>query len=124
LDCDDSQPTVFEGATEVYDGLDNNCNGLTDEGFEFIPDAFSPNQDGDYDYFVIDRLLPEEHVAIKVFNRWGGLVYESSDYQNDWNGFSNVGGHAGEEMSVGTYYYEIELQFSKKTYSGYITLWR
>jgi gliding motility-associated-like protein len=124
LDCDDSQPSVFEGATEVYDALDNNCNGLIDEGFEFIPDAFSPNQDGDYDYFVIDRLLPQEHVAIKVFNRWGGLMYEASDYQNDWNGFSNVGGHSGEEMAVGTYYYEIELQFSKKTYSGYITLWR
>jgi gliding motility-associated-like protein len=124
LDCDDSQPSVFEGATEVYDALDNNCNGLVDEGFEFIPDAFSPNQDGDYDYFVIDRLLPQEHVVIKVFNRWGGLMYEASDYQNDWNGFSNVGGHSGEEMAVGTYYYEIELQFSKKTYSGYITLWR
>ena len=80
--------------------------------------------DGDYDLFVIDRLLPQEKVSIKVYNRWGGLMYESSEYQNDWNGTSNVGGHAGEEMAVGTYFYEIELNFSNKTYSGYITLWR
>ncbi|MBM3428033.1 MAG: T9SS type B sorting domain-containing protein, partial [Bacteroidetes bacterium] len=124
MDCNDVQPSVFIGATEVNDGLDNDCDDLVDEGFEFIPDAFSPNGDGDYDQFVIDRLLPQEHVSFKVFNRWGGLVYESSDYKNDWNGHSNVGVNAGEEMAVGTYFYEIELQYSKKTYSGYITLWR
>jgi gliding motility-associated-like protein len=124
LDCNDAVSTAYPGASEVYDAWDNNCDGLINEGFEFIPDAFSPNNDGDYDTFVIDRLMPQETVSFKVYNRWGALVYSADNYQNDWNGKSNVGTHAGEDLVVGTYYYEIELSFSKKNYSGYITLWR
>ncbi len=32
FDCDDSDPDVFPGATEVCDGVDNNCDGTIDEG--------------------------------------------------------------------------------------------
>jgi gliding motility-associated-like protein len=124
LDCNDAVSTAYPGASEVNDAWDNNCDGLINEGFEFIPDAFSPNNDGDYDTFVIDRLMPQETVSFKVYNRWGALVYSADNYHNDWNGKSNVGTHTGEDLVVGTYYYEIELSFSKKNYSGYITLWR
>ncbi len=34
-DCDDSNDTVFEGASELCDGLDNDCNGRADDGVEF-----------------------------------------------------------------------------------------
>lgn len=37
-DCNDSAPTIYTGALETCDGLDNNCNGVKDEGFD---------QDGD-----------------------------------------------------------------------------
>lgn len=30
-DCDDSNPNIYFGASEVQDGIDNNCNGLVDE---------------------------------------------------------------------------------------------
>ena len=32
LDCDDTNPAVFTGATEVLDGVDNDCDGQVDEG--------------------------------------------------------------------------------------------
>ncbi len=32
IDCNDGDPRVHPGAVEVNDGLDNNCNGLVDEG--------------------------------------------------------------------------------------------
>jgi|GEM_PF-7103691 hypothetical protein len=32
-DCDDAQKTVNPGAIEIFDGIDNNCNGTIDEGF-------------------------------------------------------------------------------------------
>ncbi len=44
-DCDDSDPSVFPGAIETCDGLDNNCNSLIDEGLLFTD--YWPDSDGD-----------------------------------------------------------------------------
>jgi gliding motility-associated-like protein len=38
------------------------------------------------DYFQIKGLESVPDKKIKIYNRWGKLVYTSDDYQNDWNG--------------------------------------
>ena len=43
-DCDDTNPDVNPGATEICDGVDNNCDGNTDEGVE---STFYADTDGD-----------------------------------------------------------------------------
>jgi len=43
-DCDDADPTIFPGATELCDGVDNNCNGQIDEG---VLSIFYADVDGD-----------------------------------------------------------------------------
>ena len=53
----------------------------------YIPNAFSPNGDGVNDVFKIetdDVILYEFNM--KVFNRWGTLMFESDDYSKGWNG--------------------------------------
>jgi gliding motility-associated-like protein len=53
----------------------------------YIPNAFSPNGDGVNDVFKIetgDVILYEFNM--KVFNRWGTLMFESDDYSRGWNG--------------------------------------
>jgi Putative metal-binding motif/Secretion system C-terminal sorting domain len=45
-DCDDTDNTVYPGATEVCDGLDNDCNGQFDEGLTFLNYYFDGDSDG------------------------------------------------------------------------------
>jgi gliding motility-associated-like protein len=91
----------------------------------FIPEGFSPNEDGSHDYFVIEDGEGYK-IDIKVFNRWGSLVYEMDDYKapNWWNGTSNRGTKIGEYLPDGTYYYVIDLNDGNKPRVRYITLKR
>ncbi|MEO0726246.1 MAG: gliding motility-associated C-terminal domain-containing protein [Bacteroidota bacterium] len=66
----------------------------------FVPNAFSPNQDGQNDFFYLqtkENLIIEE---FRVFDRWGGLIFEVKDRMNNlssdgWNGM--MGGQAAPE---------------------------
>jgi gliding motility-associated-like protein len=87
----------------------------------FIPEGFSPNGDGINDYFIIkgaDKYI----VDLKVFNRWGNLVYESKHYQNDWDGISNSGLLISTKLPDGTYYYIVNFNNGEKETIGYITI--
>ena len=42
-----------------------------------------------------------EIVQFTIFNRWGNIVFQTNDYQNDWNGKDKQ----GKELSEGVYSY-------------------
>ena len=69
----------------------------------FMPDAFTPNNDG-----VNDRYLPvdaDKHDIIQflVLNRWGEVIYESKGRtSNGWDGK-----HRGTNAEMGTYHYSL-----------------
>ncbi len=59
---------------------------------------------------------------MQVFNRWGGLVFESKggdSYTNPWDGTNE-----GKELAVGTYYYIIDLNTGDAPQTGPITIIR
>jgi gliding motility-associated-like protein len=103
--------------TIVYTIMNPLCGELSDtihvvgslcDGFDpIIPTVITPgNLDGKNDVFTIDFLTvmyPTCHVVI--FNRWGSVVYESTGYDEPWNGTSLK----GEVLPMGTYFYRIEL---------------
>lgn len=70
-------------------------------------DFFSPNNDGYNDQFIILNVLNYPTNYLKVFNRWGEMVYHASPYKNEWDGKSNqANAMLGEECSPGVYYFE------------------
>ena len=83
-----------------------------------IPNAISPNGDGQDDTWQIDHIGDYAGNHVLVFNRWGSKIFEASGYtrSNEWNGTIS-----GQPAPVGTYYYIITLG-NGKSYSGSITV--
>ncbi|QXP58519.1 Ig-like domain-containing protein [Olleya sp. HaHaR_3_96] len=76
-----------------------------------ISKAVTPNGDNYNEFFTVGGLNECGFIIdLKIFNRFGDIVYESRDYQNDWNGQSPSGsvGSAGR-LPNGTYYYVINI---------------
>ena len=96
-----------------------NCDSLS------VPGGFSPNGDGFNDLFIISDILTYPGNNLKVFSRWGNLVYDKKDYDNSWNGSSNVGLLIkGEMLPPGTYYYLLDLNNNTKPRTGFIVMKR
>ncbi len=68
----------------------------------YAPTAFSPNQDGNNDVFTLyANSVVAEILDLRVFDRWGGLVWEKPrDAPGEWDGT-----RYGEPMTIGTYVY-------------------
>ena len=52
----------------------------------YIPEAFSPNNDQTNDSFLPISYCALDDYTLKVFNRWGGMVFSSEEITNGWNG--------------------------------------
>jgi gliding motility-associated-like protein len=86
----------------------------------FVPAGISPNGDGLNDYLIIPELDSYNQIQIKIINKWGQLVYENSNYENNWDGRANKGPMAGSILPVGTYYYLITVADLPGKITGYI----
>ena len=75
-----------------------------------IPNGITPNGDGINDAFEILNSSCCAYISIKVFNRWGNLVYQNADYKNDWKGTNEK----GTLLVQGTYFILIELPDGNK----------
>ena len=70
-----------------------------------LPNAFTPNADGQNDLFIPRGRCFVDRVEFRVFNRWGQLVFETEDPALNWNG-TNLN---GEALASGTYYYVVQV---------------
>ena len=72
--------------------------------------GFSPNRDDVNDFFTIRGLEGHPSNKVRVFNRWGNMIFEGENYQNNWDGTWN-----GGRLPQGTYFYMVELNDASKT---------
>lgn len=85
----------------------NNCSNTASVSVTAIEDnyieptvVFTPNGDGNHDYFVIKNLDMYPVNKLQVFDRTGKVLYEKNNYSNNWNGIVN-----GGLLTKDTYFY-------------------
>ena len=87
--------------------------------------TISPNNDLINDEWIIDRIDYFPNNEIKIYNRWGSLVYSEKGYDNKnkvWKGQANAEMTIGEkDLPEGTYFYNITLG-NGTAHSGYVVL--
>jgi gliding motility-associated-like protein len=74
--------------------------------FYVLPNIFTPNNDGQNDLFQPFPFKFGESIDLKVFNRWGDVVFETKDPAILWDGKDN---ESGNVVSDGVYYYTITI---------------
>ena len=85
----------------------------------FIPSVFTPNGDGINDTWVIEGLSEFPNCLVRVFNRWGQLLFDNKGYAQPWDGV-----YDGNQCPIADYYYIIDLGTDKKTFTGTVTIKR
>jgi len=92
----------------------------------YIPNIFSPNDDGINDYFAIYGGTDVEIVTtLKIFDRYGGLVFEAQNFIPEGNAARWDGRAKGEELNPGVFVYFAEVRFrdgETAIYRGDVTL--
>lgn len=75
----------------------------------YIPNAISPNDDGINDVLDIYSNCILDDFHLKIFDRWGSLIFTSNDPANRWNGR-----RSGEALNPGIYVYVLEVVVPKR----------
>ncbi len=122
---DSNLGTYTVTATDIY-GCTNSTTGMIDIQLceTFVPEIFTPNGDGMNDGFEIKNIENYPNNTLKIFNRWGNMVYQKDRYLNEFVGYANTGDAAGQaKLPVGTYYVILNYGDDKtETYNGYLLL--
>jgi gliding motility-associated-like protein len=110
--------TLIECSTTESVKIDKDC-------YIDMPNAFSPDGDGENDYFFPRQYLSQGVIAfsMNIFNRWGQKVFETtSTTGRGWDGRFN-----DKEQPMGVYIYNITVKYKNgrdEKYTGNVTLIR
>jgi gliding motility-associated-like protein len=105
--------------TEVLANL-GGCDSIVHVQLEFescmgcayyIPNVISVNGDGINDIFMIyhENACEVDRFNINIYNRWGALVYNSSDFDFNWDAH-----YKGAPLNPGVFVYVVEMYFDNQ----------
>jgi len=129
LDCSDCPDPIIKGITRSIDYnvlvVDDNTdcqieqdirvrfnNECTNSVFH-LPNIFSPNKDGQNDFWRLYTNNPEEFISLAVFDRYGNFVFQTDDIETSWDGTFR-----GQDVVTGVYVYRVKLicPYDRKEY--------
>ena len=94
------------------------------EGDIIVRTGFSPNGDDRNDFFQIDYInlfSDTQQNKVTIYNRWGDVVFEISNYDNQTRVFTGLNKN-GNELPSGTYFYKLEFKSGRPAKTGYLSL--
>ncbi|QHS62842.1 gliding motility-associated C-terminal domain-containing protein [Chitinophaga agri] len=128
MDCDEDKDGVPDYVERfITDGRwrDNNNGGVR------VHPAMSPNNDGlGNETLMIENIDKYPDNEVTIFNRWGGTVFTTKNYNNQTNNFNgkgNAGGAKGQDVPDGSYFFIVhtkDANGNKQRYTGFIVIKR
>jgi gliding motility-associated-like protein len=107
-----TKPGIYSIEIHYYNCVEKDTIIITSTDCPFfVPNVFTPNQDGINDSFYIKGL--GENWSLTVFNRWGNKVFEAKNYKNDWE---------GNQLSGGIYFYTLSDDKRNREYKGWVQI--
>jgi len=110
------------GCTDIY----TDTIHVNDIFTLYIPNSFSPNDDGVNDIFKPKGLsVDPDNFNMAIFNRWGNLVFETSEWGDGWDGTYKNQGNPDYDIIMDVYVYRIrckDLNGQKHQYIGRVIL--
>lgn len=119
-DCEDPYAQPVETTTYLVEAIDNRGCDARDsitiyveiKRPYFVPNAFSPNFDGENDFFYVQGGPAIAEVrSLRVYDRWGGHVFEANNIPANQETYGWDGTYRGQRAPIGVYVYYIELVF-------------
>jgi gliding motility-associated-like protein len=112
--CDELNVCIEQELLIEVVGDINVFNGISPNG-----DDYNPTWIIEY----IDLFPDTQKNKVTLYNRWGDVVWEASDYNNTSVVFIGLNNH-GSELATGSYFYKIEFSSGRNTLTGYLSLKR
>jgi gliding motility-associated-like protein len=107
-----AQPGIYNVELVVFlNGCEQRSNlsaRVVDNLLVFIPNSFTPDNDDLNDVFLPIFSTEPQLYSLKIFNRWGDLIFETTDWKQPWLG----------DVNAGDYYGVNDLYFWKISYKG------
>lgn len=110
VNCQSPSATPPESITYTVTYIDENgCRASDDviisfEGIIYVPNTFTPDGNSFNDYFSV-KGGNIEYFEMLIFNRWGEVVFETNDFDAQWDGTYN-----GQKCKDGTYIWKIRYE--------------
>jgi gliding motility-associated-like protein len=120
--------TFYVTRTDTYEVRvvdQNGCESVANIFMEFIdielPNFFTPDGDGQNDFWIPRNMEQFPEILIKIFDRYGRVVSEQSVDSEGWDGM-----YSGNELPTGDYWYVVKLngERDEREFIGHFTLYR